>query len=532
MSDSQKDLSGSADWYYLEEGATRGPIAGWQLRQLVASLQLPPDTLIWREGMSDWLPANELGLTVRVASPPPPPRTVQRAADTPRRPSEPRGDRLPAADPLAHQAASSTTTSRRKRRSASQTSVPWLWMGIAAASLLVAGIAIGYALHRDSSRGFARAGVASADRPVKATTPRTGSASVPSNQGAASEIPPVGGTAADEFAEDAPPLAGTSGTASPFRSAEVELPRGDAAGARRDVTRPARESPGGSTGAVPAATSGVLPATDESGPPNTLFQEIDMRRRPSFGIAGGATVQDIRYLILSRLSLQPRQANATRTVTQQVLDTRLDRADEMTRLALVTNLEKLKGKTFVYKLGELGDIVEFSGYDSGSEAVPVGREGMSGFLLADVLDEDGWKEMAHLSFLEPDKHIAPGQPWTRQIVHDWGQLGSWAGVTTYTQDSAAGSLPRFRYAHNLTYKPPASTVAGMLPFSIGDPDFRLLEASGWFLYDPTAQHVTEAHETFHVQGGFGSALLGESAKIEIEERQEVSIRLTRQNPWP
>ena len=246
------------------------------------------------------------------------------------------------------------------------------------------------------------------------------------------------------------------GTTSPFRAADVESPAGDAdlSETRFDGTchgvakwhaghcgrsqRPAHRRP-----------------ADESGPPDTLFQEIDMHRRPSYGIGGGAMAQDIRYLILSRLNLQPRQADATRTVTQEVLGTRLKQADEMSRLALEANLEQLKGKKFVYKLGELGDVVEFTGYDKRPGAVPVSREDLSGFMVADVLDEDGWKEMTHLSFLEPDKHIAPGQPWTRQFVHDWGQVGSWSGVTTYTQDSAVGSNPRFRYTHNLTYKPPS-----------------------------------------------------------------------------
>ncbi len=520
----------AADWYYLEEGGSRGPVPASHLRQLVASGVLSPDTLVWREGMTDWLPASELGLTVR-AVPPPPPRSAQQLKEATYRQRERRADGLPAADRSDKQATPPTTTRRRRRQRAPQQSTPRLWMVIAAASLLVVGVVIGYALRRDSSGRVAAVDAPSMDRPAKAAS-TAGPARTRSANDASMDVPGVGGIDVPvESATGSRPQLGMDGTTSPFRAADVTPPAGDADGTRRDLTGPATESPSGTAGTAAASTTDSLPTADESGPPGTLFQEIDMHRRPSYGIAGGAMAQDIRYLILSRLNLQPRQADATRTVTQEVLGTRLKQADEMSRLALEANLEQLKGKKFVYKLGELGDVVEFTGYDKRPGAVPVSRDGSAGFMVADVLDEDGWKEMTHLSFLEPDKHIAPGQPWTRQFVHDWGQVGSWTGVTTYAQDSAVGSNLRFHYTHNLTYKPPSSTVSGLLPFNIGDPDFHLLEASGWFLYNPTVQHVTEAHETFHVKGGFGSELLGGAAKIEIEERQEVSIRLTRQNPW-
>ena len=97
MSDSQGKPA-AADWYYLEEGGSRGPVPASQLRQLVASGVLSPDTLVWREGMTDWLPASELGLTVRAVPPPPPPRSAQQLKEATFRQRERRADGLPAAD--------------------------------------------------------------------------------------------------------------------------------------------------------------------------------------------------------------------------------------------------------------------------------------------------------------------------------------------------------------------------------------------------------------------------------------------------
>lgn len=63
----------SASWYYLEDGVTRGPAPHSELLQLFREERLPVHTLVWREGMSDWSPAGEMGLL-----PPAPPPTGPR----------------------------------------------------------------------------------------------------------------------------------------------------------------------------------------------------------------------------------------------------------------------------------------------------------------------------------------------------------------------------------------------------------------------------------------------------------------------
>ena len=63
-------------WYYANEGQQLGPVSIADLKKLVAISQVLPETLIWREGMSAWLPANglpELFATDPVDSPEMPP---------------------------------------------------------------------------------------------------------------------------------------------------------------------------------------------------------------------------------------------------------------------------------------------------------------------------------------------------------------------------------------------------------------------------------------------------------------------------
>jgi hypothetical protein len=47
-----------ADWYYSKGGQQSGPVSVDQLRQMVASGQVGPQDLVWRDGMANWLPAS------------------------------------------------------------------------------------------------------------------------------------------------------------------------------------------------------------------------------------------------------------------------------------------------------------------------------------------------------------------------------------------------------------------------------------------------------------------------------------------
>ncbi|OVE76189.1 hypothetical protein BVX97_02015 [bacterium E08(2017)] len=56
------------DWYYTAGGAQQGPVSEEQLKQLKTSGQLAEETMVWREGMSDWVPYSE-GLFSAEAAP-------------------------------------------------------------------------------------------------------------------------------------------------------------------------------------------------------------------------------------------------------------------------------------------------------------------------------------------------------------------------------------------------------------------------------------------------------------------------------
>lgn len=64
-----------SDWYYAENDEQKGPINESELKANFATHKLPTDTLVWKEGMENWTPANQV--PAFSFKPPPTPAKVQ-----------------------------------------------------------------------------------------------------------------------------------------------------------------------------------------------------------------------------------------------------------------------------------------------------------------------------------------------------------------------------------------------------------------------------------------------------------------------
>ncbi|MCS5644073.1 MAG: DUF4339 domain-containing protein [Dehalococcoidia bacterium] len=69
------------NWYYTRDGHQVGPISESEIPYLINSGVVVASTLVWREGMTDWLPANQSTLSnlVSASTPPPLPAGVPRS---------------------------------------------------------------------------------------------------------------------------------------------------------------------------------------------------------------------------------------------------------------------------------------------------------------------------------------------------------------------------------------------------------------------------------------------------------------------
>jgi uncharacterized RDD family membrane protein YckC len=89
----------TAEWYYLQNGQQIGPVGSSQLRTLATRGRLQPHDLIWRDGLTQWVPASRVkGLfpaeeyTLIEDEPPPavPPRSTTADDASPREARRPR----------------------------------------------------------------------------------------------------------------------------------------------------------------------------------------------------------------------------------------------------------------------------------------------------------------------------------------------------------------------------------------------------------------------------------------------------------
>jgi hypothetical protein len=110
----------TAEWFYHKDGQQFGPFTAVELRALASNGTLGPDDLVWKAGMTEWLPAGKVkGLFPTPPVPEPPPVPTERtprdrrrrvrenrnnpAPDAPDNPfdfgPDRRGDEQPASDP-------------------------------------------------------------------------------------------------------------------------------------------------------------------------------------------------------------------------------------------------------------------------------------------------------------------------------------------------------------------------------------------------------------------------------------------------
>lgn len=63
------------DWYYVDGGKQAGPVNDTELEQLLTAGKVQGNTLVWHEGMAEWLPfrqVNPARAATLIAEPPPP----------------------------------------------------------------------------------------------------------------------------------------------------------------------------------------------------------------------------------------------------------------------------------------------------------------------------------------------------------------------------------------------------------------------------------------------------------------------------
>jgi hypothetical protein len=97
-------------WFYGQDGAQRGPVDFAALQAMARSGQLRSQDLVWRQGMTDWLPASQVLAELFAPAPAPVPPSAEPVAPTASAapipqfgPVPPANQAPPVAQPLGYQ---------------------------------------------------------------------------------------------------------------------------------------------------------------------------------------------------------------------------------------------------------------------------------------------------------------------------------------------------------------------------------------------------------------------------------------------
>ncbi|HAN98508.1 MAG TPA: hypothetical protein DCQ98_14220 [Planctomycetaceae bacterium] len=269
----------------------------------------------------------------------------------------------------------------------------------------------------------------------------------------------------------------------------------------------------------------VAPASPR-GEPTTLHQSVQFQRMPRYVVLDNPLIQELHYLIESELKVFPPDVDGYREIEQVVREARVLNADELSRASLERALAKLVGWQFGYRINRYGEVIDWrSGPRGELESDSFTVDGNPAAMVTTVLDEDGWKELATLTFFRPPDGEQANRPFERQMTHDFGPLGRWWGMTTFAPRGRDGTLRRFEYRHAMTYEAPEAESSTGLPFEIVAARLTPRLAEGQIDYDTAKEQVREVVERFEVHGEVTARMLGNSFPMEFVEPQTIIIQI-------
>jgi hypothetical protein len=259
----------------------------------------------------------------------------------------------------------------------------------------------------------------------------------------------------------------------------------------------------------------------------TIDQEVVVTRRSAYRVLGGEFGEPARYGFVSRLKVTAILPDGGLTASQTIEATRLLECSPASRDAFVAALRQAQGTSFELAVNPAGEITEIRGFRDPIQVLQEkGAAGRPNFRVWSLLDADGWRELAGLTFFQPGVPLRPRANWTRRIHHDWGPMGSWNGLTTYTAAGPRAGQERIDYRHELTYRPPQKGDGGP-PVQVLRATFEPVAAGGTILYDPVRGRATAAEEMFRVKGVATVTVEGVEAAVEMEELQGFELRIVK-----
>jgi hypothetical protein len=248
-----------------------------------------------------------------------------------------------------------------------------------------------------------------------------------------------------------------------------------------------------------------------------FYQELFIQQKSLCRVQGLLVQTGLQYRLLSSFTVEKRKDDGSMEVKQKIKEANLLQADPLTQPLVVPLLKKMPGTVFTIHFNKQMEVTEFVGPPM---QAAIGRNDL-GLQMVSLLDRDGWKEMAEVSFFQPNRPLKAGSQWTRNITHNWGELGKWTGKVHYRHEGKQKSLHKIAYALKLAHESPKEGGGNL----VGKAVFQAPAAHGNIYFDADQGKVLSAEERFHVKGVLEINLLGQKTPVEMEEEQTFKVRI-------
>jgi len=265
---------------------------------------------------------------------------------------------------------------------------------------------------------------------------------------------------------------------------------------------------------------------------DVIEQEVIFDRKSACCFTDITLGQGAQYGFISSIKITKVNVDGSLVAEQTIVKTKLFDADPDLKASLAEALEKAQGTQFELAVAQNGDVTRLKGLKDPIRVL-AGKDAGPGQTLRmwSLMDVDAWKELAGLTFFQPDQPLKARVTWNRSVAHDWGPLGGWRGKTVYVaagKQPGKAALERIDYRHEIVHKPPRPGAEGDLPIRVTKAAFQTLTAGGAILYDPATHRTTTAQENFRVRGSVFVNVAGTDLEIALEEQQ--GFRLTILEP--
>lgn len=153
-------------------------------------------------------------------------------------------------------------------------------------------------------------------------------------------------------------------------------------------------------------------------------------------------------------------------------------------------------------------------------------------LLKEILSDEALKQMADPTFgMAAGKEVTKGEAWERKNSTNLGPIGGYDSTYKYTYEGPdANKMQKLKVETTLTYKTPAPTADGTLPFKIKSANLTTKDAGGTAVFDSVKGRLDSMKLSQKLEGSIEVEISGQTSKVDLKQEQTTEIKTSDASP--